>query len=384
MRLFISTLLLLILYPCFAQNDTIYFDTDWNVSNKEYASFYRPPIKKQGNLFEVKDYFINGQLQSHGFSKSDAEDIWHGKVKYYHTNDSIQAVANYKDNKLEGYFKEYYESGELKSEFLFKENIAHGDHKIYHKNGQLYAIKTFSNGIETGEIRQFYENGNKEFEGQFDANGKKDGLWKAWNIEGDLVTEYRLNHGVIDGKIFGTDPNLNSTYSGEFNKGELVNFTGQNVSPLNGSIFRLEAVDDDGLEIWKMYRDDILITETFIKNKFKVGTWKMYSMDGKNLIRTVSYGDPKNCNQEYIPFPVKRAIPFHSFENKFLTFQLHDVSLNTSDYIDGCLEGVAKEYDLEGSLLKRMTYENGDLVGETVLVDREDTEYASHPIFTKK
>ncbi|QIE58709.1 toxin-antitoxin system YwqK family antitoxin [Rasiella rasia] len=368
---------------CFSQNDTIFYDKDWKVVIKEYASFYRPPVKKVGELFEVKDYYINGQIQSHGYSSSNTQDFWEGEVKYYYTNGSIQAISNYNKNQLNGYFKDFYESGELKGKFLYKDNVPYGDHEIYHKNGQLYAIKTFSNGLETGEIRQYFSNGNKEYIGQFDENGLKDGLWQAWSPDGELTTRYYLKNGIIDGEIFGTDPNLNATYSGKFSNGQLIEFTSQNVNPINGSIYRLEAISRDGIEEWKMYRDEVLIVESYIKDKFKIGTWKMYSMDGENLIRIVSYGNPENCNEDYKPFPIKRAIPFHSFENKYLTFQLHDVAIQDSNYIDGCLDGVSKEFDIEGKLLKRVIYENGNLVGETILEEREDIVYAPHPIYTK-
>jgi len=384
MKYILSLIFLAIGSTCTSQNDTIFYNKEWKVDLKEFASFYRPPVKKQGELFEVKDYYINGQIQSHGFSSSNTEDIWEGEVRYYNENGSIQAVGIFEQNKLEGYFRDYYETGELKDEFLYKENIPHGDHKIYHKNGQLYAIKTFVNGVETGKIRQFYSNGNKEYVGQFDMNGIKDGLWQAWNINGELTTKYRLEHGIIDGEIFGTDPILKCTYSGEFNKGQLISFTNQNISSINGSIFRLEAINDDGVEVWKMYRDDILITETFIKNNYKTGTWRMYSIDGKNLIKVASYGDMENCNKVIKPTPMKRAIPFHSFEHKFLTFQLHDVSIENSDYIDGCLDGLSKGYDIKGKLLKIVTFKNGELIEDTIFENSEDIEYAPHPIFTKK
>ena len=369
---------------CVAQNDTIFYNKDWKIDVKENASFYRPPVKKQGEFFVITDYYINGQIQSQGYSSSSTEDIYEGEVRYYNEDGSIQAVGNFEQNNVEGYFRDYYDTGELKGELLFKKNIPHGDHKIFHKNGQLYAIKTFVDGKEIGEIKQFYPNGNKEYVGQFDKNGLKNGLWQAWNVEGELTTKYYLNHGVIDGQIFGTDPNLNCTYSGEFNKGQLVKFVNQNVSPINGSIYRLEAVNNDGVENWKMYRDDILITNTFIKGIFKTGTWEMYSMDGKNLIKVVSYGDKESCKQAREALPIKRAIPFHSFENKFLTFQLHDVSIDKSDYIEGCLDGLSKEYDINGKLVKIMTFKNEELLEEAVFENLGDIEYAPHPIFTTK
>ena len=47
-----------------AQNDTIYYNQDWDETTRLNASFYRPmPLKKDGDKELIKDYYMNGTLQ---------------------------------------------------------------------------------------------------------------------------------------------------------------------------------------------------------------------------------------------------------------------------------------------------------------------------------
>ena len=61
----ILILLLSIATNLMAQKDTLYYKldtvwhTNWLPSSKKDAEFYRPmPLKKVGNLYQIKDYYI--------------------------------------------------------------------------------------------------------------------------------------------------------------------------------------------------------------------------------------------------------------------------------------------------------------------------------------
>ena len=46
--------------------------------------------------------------------------------------------GNYKDDKREGLFKEYYENGDLKSKGNYKDDKGEGLFKRYYENGDFY------------------------------------------------------------------------------------------------------------------------------------------------------------------------------------------------------------------------------------------------------
>ncbi len=87
-----------------AQQDTIYYNIAWKETVKDSAAFFRPPVKKEGGLFRIKDYYASGQLQMSGLSKDSEKSIWHGEVSWYKENGEIYQIANYENNRLEGEF----------------------------------------------------------------------------------------------------------------------------------------------------------------------------------------------------------------------------------------------------------------------------------------
>ena len=88
----------------FAQKDTLYYDANWKLTVSDSASFYRLPFKKEGDLFRVQDYFIDGTLQMNGTSTSAEKDIWQGEVTWYNKDGSIRQQGNYVNGRLDGEF----------------------------------------------------------------------------------------------------------------------------------------------------------------------------------------------------------------------------------------------------------------------------------------
>ena len=67
----------------------------------------------------VREYYYN----------EDADDL------FYYT--PIELERNYKDGKLDGLFKEWYENGQLRIERTYKDDKADGLWKEWYENGQL-------------------------------------------------------------------------------------------------------------------------------------------------------------------------------------------------------------------------------------------------------
>lgn len=127
--------------PINAQKDTIFYDAQWKVINsKDSASFYRPPIKKVGDLFHIQDYHISGQVQMDGYSISDVKDIWTGKVSWYYKDGSLQQEANYSDGYLEGEFISFLNGEKLTA--LYKKNRwVSGKRNIIYASGRKYYME---------------------------------------------------------------------------------------------------------------------------------------------------------------------------------------------------------------------------------------------------
>ncbi|MEM7485350.1 MAG: hypothetical protein AAF348_09090 [Bacteroidota bacterium] len=87
-----------------AQNDTIWYDTSWKVTEKSNAAFFRPPVVEKEGLFLIKDFYVDGQIQMEGVSKFKDKDYWHGEVTWYNSDGSLLQTGNYVENRLEGKF----------------------------------------------------------------------------------------------------------------------------------------------------------------------------------------------------------------------------------------------------------------------------------------
>jgi len=120
-----------------AQNDTLYYDANWRKTVKDSASYYRPEIKKMGDRYLVRDYFISGELQMEGYSKSDTRDIWQGKVTWYNKDGSIHQQGDYVNGRLDGDFITFLKGERLLAHY---ENgrFSKGKQNVSYRNGTNY------------------------------------------------------------------------------------------------------------------------------------------------------------------------------------------------------------------------------------------------------
>ena len=82
----------------------------------------------------VQDYYESGQLESEGIYKDGIEE---GLAKYYYENGQLESEGMLYGPFEAGYWTYYYENGQLSQEGNYKEGKAEGLYKMYHQNGQL-------------------------------------------------------------------------------------------------------------------------------------------------------------------------------------------------------------------------------------------------------
>ena len=160
-------------FPCFAQNDTIWFNSNWKETSKKDAPFFRLKPTKKGDAYYVVDYFMNGSKQMEGLSKYPGKDMFIGPITWYYENGKIFQIA-------------YYENG-----------IQNGNRKVYYENGKLKTDSNYLKGRLDGKWKTFYENGNIEETGSY-VNGQKEGHWETYYINGKL---FKSGKYVSDQKI---------------------------------------------------------------------------------------------------------------------------------------------------------------------------------------
>ena len=142
-----------------AQDDEIFILPQTVDKNKTIV--YKRVIRfvKNRNLWHVRDYFENGQMQMEAFYSS------------FDRNIKEQYQCNYRSNTKEGEYRQWY------------------------KNGQIEFSGNYDKGLWNGPSTSWYENGKKEAEENW-LHGQLHGEAKYWSEQGELQFDLNFDHGL--------------------------------------------------------------------------------------------------------------------------------------------------------------------------------------------
>lgn len=162
-------------------------------------------------MFE--EVYPNGQIKLLGELLDDKKN---GEWKEYYETGEILKVSNYKEGKFldsksyykngtlrsesekvgeEILFKSYYETGEL-----FEERIMfNGYFKEFNKTGVLRVKSNYEDGCLSGTWIQFYDTGEKEWEVNY-IDGYKEGNYVHYYKNGKVKEEGSLSDNLKEGK----------------------------------------------------------------------------------------------------------------------------------------------------------------------------------------
>ncbi len=184
----ILVILLAIPLTLSAQNDTIWYDSNWKKTTKNNANFYRSNVIKKGDSFWFVDYYISGSKQMEGLSLDKEKEVYQGEIKWYHENGKIFQNVNYKDGILNGKRQVYFENGKLKSEESYTQGKKNGKWKAWFDNGSIKETGFFENGQKEGVWKSYYLNGKLKNEGKYVFDRKVD-IWKTNYYDGTVENQ---------------------------------------------------------------------------------------------------------------------------------------------------------------------------------------------------
>ena len=140
--------------------------TEKNLEDDEYLF-----ILKNGKLEIVfKKEILNGKFRtlsrlyengkkSRIVCLSAGNPAYYGTVKYFRENGTPLYSGQFYAGKMEGMYKEYYESGKILKEVHVSNDKENGPEKIYYENGKISSIKNYKDGKANGEYIEYYTNG---------------------------------------------------------------------------------------------------------------------------------------------------------------------------------------------------------------------------------
>ena len=189
-------------------------------------------------ICNIPTYILFKPIQLYLKHINRKEDIKKGLYKYCYNNGQVSDIFYSTNGKLNGYYKTYYENGQLNyiCSYTYTDDKKNGIYKRYYKNGQLYIICSYTDDERNGEYKSYHKNGQlKEICSYID--GKINGEYKKYNDNGQL--EYICSY--IDDKKNGefksyyedgqlevicsyTDDKMNSEFKVYYKDGQLIEY----------------------------------------------------------------------------------------------------------------------------------------------------------------
>ena len=107
------------------------------------------------NLFHVRDYYDNGQIQMDAFYSSFDRNV---KEEYQ---------CNYLTNTKEGAYTQWYANGQTEFSGFFKNGRLNGHSTSWYRNGKKEAIENWSKGQLDGRVKYWNKNGDLQYDLKF-------------------------------------------------------------------------------------------------------------------------------------------------------------------------------------------------------------------------
>jgi len=184
---------------------------------------------------------------SQNINQTDANGQKQGVWTKTYSNGVPRYEGQFKNNHPTGEFKYYYESGKIKAITIFSTDGVVARTKTYHENsqpmaegkyikqkrdsiwlfysdvdGKLLSSETYKKGILHGTTKTFYpETGNVAEIIEY-VNGIKEGPYKKYFPDGELMTEGTYKNDVLEGKFLLYYPNGKIQVKGKYKNGRQI------------------------------------------------------------------------------------------------------------------------------------------------------------------
>jgi len=186
-----------------------------------------------GNIITLIEYKRGFVIERLKINRKDRDNRKQGRWVTFYMNGNVHIEGMYKDDKKDGYFKEYADNGDLKTITKYVDDVIQPEaeevtkldiENEYYPNGKIKVSGTYRNGIPEGVRREYdttgkivssaiFKKGIRTGEGIVLEDGSKDGHWKEFYEEGTLLSEgnYKEGKPVGEWKYFYPDGKLEET-----------------------------------------------------------------------------------------------------------------------------------------------------------------------------
>jgi antitoxin component YwqK of YwqJK toxin-antitoxin module len=349
---------------------------------------------EKGNLLEsIKEYFDNGQIKSEYFTQDAERD---GSFKEWYDNGQIKTEYFYVRGQFDGEQKEYYANGHIKLKTFYKNKVKDGLYEEWYENGKPALQTTLKEDVKYGPSKGWYENGKLAFEEMY-LEGKLNLERKEWYESGTLKFSGSYAQGMKEGAFKEWDDKgsvtLEATFKNDLPEGKLLVFYEK--GKLKESLFfingKKHGKNEEYYENGKMkasahYLQDRLDGKVLAWHE-DGSPWfvKMYK-NGVCVGEQIEYFS-KDMIEGKESQKVSKIFLYNEkgeMEGAQKTFYPTGGIQTIITYRDGELNGAKSLYDPSGSLLEDATYENGKLNGRFFQMMQDGKEVVYHYVNNRR
>lgn len=266
---------------------------------------------------------------------------------FTYPNGQVSSEGTLRDGKPDGYWKTYHENGQVKSEGNRINYLLDGEWRFFAESGDTTLVIHYEKGMKNG-LRLTYS--EAEVLQEPFVRDVRSGDGGRYDRKGRLLQLIHYKNGFEEGisPVFDTSGVLKEILT--YRKGFITNRES------------LNRYDKQGKKhgYWKSFFDDwSLHTECYYRHGLRDGFYKEYDVHG-NLKKITKYvNDIEQVQQsELKPLVVQHEYHPNGQVKREVSFR------------DGQKEGVWREFDENGNVLRSQTYKNGVLLTEGI-VDRD-------------
>lgn len=233
---------------------------------------------RDGSVIIAKEYDEMGILSGEG--ALDENDKKQGNWKYYYETGELKALGAYKDNLKTGDWIYYYLDGKVEQKGKYSKDKPSGLWVWYYDNGKTWREENMDRGKEEGAFVEYDKEGNILLKGEY-TDGEREGVW--YYHAGDITDEGSYQAGLQNGPWKQTFSNGKTAFEGNYVQGVL-----------------------DGKQKW--YYDNGYVRE---EGLYSMGSreknWYKYDMQGV-LYLTITYKNDKEYKLNGVKIKLPRGI----------------------------------------------------------------------------
>ncbi|MBL4592730.1 MAG: hypothetical protein JKX68_02820 [Flavobacteriales bacterium] len=286
-------------------------------------------------------------------------------------------------NKKKDTWKTFYDSGKLKEESRYKNDLLNGYYKEYNKKGLLTNATLYIDGIPqsfaaelaTLDIRkEYYPDGKVRVEGIYDVIGKENGLFKYFDKNGKIEKTEIYLHGILLARGLIDEEGRRQGYWEEYYKDGKIKSKGKYKDgkrideweyyfankELQQKGKYLKDEKPTGLWIW-YYDDGSVLREEFFRKGLEDGMMHEYTQEGK-IITEGEYIDGLKDGPWYyeVGDHIEEGNYLDGQKNGMWIYHYTNGKLNfEGNFRDGVEDGKHKFYYVNGKLKREEVYVMG-------------------------